>query len=79
MNNQLNNNLIFKKLGDYIQLVDNRNKDLSVITLLGINIFIVYAIQGLLIFVALILDRIKEKIKDNLFHKETIKKFKNSQ
>jgi len=47
------------------------------LTLLGINVFIVYAIQGLLIFIALILDRIKEKIKDNLFHRETIKKFKN--
>jgi len=28
----------FKRLGDYIQLVDNRNKDLEVTNLLGINI-----------------------------------------
>lgn len=28
-----------KRLGDYIQLVDNRNKDLAVTNLLGINIF----------------------------------------
>lgn len=28
----------FRRLGDYIQLVDNRNKDLAVINLLGINI-----------------------------------------
>lgn len=28
----------FKRLGDYIQLVDNRNKDLAVTNLLGINI-----------------------------------------
>jgi len=28
----------YKRLGDYIQLVDNRNKDLSVSNLLGINI-----------------------------------------
>lgn len=28
----------YKRLGDYIQLVDNRNKDLSVTNLLGINI-----------------------------------------
>ena len=28
----------YKRLGDYIQLVDNRNKDLAVINLLGINI-----------------------------------------
>ena len=28
----------FKRLGDYIQLVDNRNKDLKVTNLLGINI-----------------------------------------
>ncbi len=29
----------YKRLGDYIQLVDNKNKDLSVLNLLGINIF----------------------------------------
>jgi len=29
----------YKRLGDYIQLVDNRNRDLSVTNLLGINIF----------------------------------------
>ncbi len=29
----------YKRLGDYIQLVDNRNKDLAVTNLLGINIF----------------------------------------
>jgi type I restriction enzyme S subunit len=29
----------YKRLGDYIQLVDNRNKDLAVSNLLGINIF----------------------------------------
>lgn len=29
----------YKRLGDYIQLVDNKNKDLSVTNLLGINIF----------------------------------------
>jgi ribose/xylose/arabinose/galactoside ABC-type transport system permease subunit len=46
------------------------------LTLLGINVFIVYAIQGLLIFVALVLDRIKDKIKDILFHREMIRKFK---
>jgi len=28
----------YKRLGDYIQLVDNRNKDLEVTNLLGINI-----------------------------------------
>jgi len=28
----------YKRLGDYIQLVDNRNKDLAVTNLLGINI-----------------------------------------
>ena len=29
----------YKRLGDYIQLVDNKNKDLAVTNLLGINIF----------------------------------------
>lgn len=33
-----NNNSSFKRLGDYIRLVDKRNKDLSVMNLLGINI-----------------------------------------
>ena len=28
----------YKRLGDYIQLVDNRNKDLKVTNLLGINV-----------------------------------------
>jgi len=28
----------YKRLGDYIQLVDNRNKNLGVTNLLGINI-----------------------------------------
>jgi len=32
-------NSSFKKLGDYIHLVDERNKDLAVTNLLGINIF----------------------------------------
>jgi type I restriction enzyme S subunit len=30
--------MIYKSLGDYIQLVDNRNKDLKITNLLGINI-----------------------------------------
>ena len=29
----------YKRLGDYIQLVDNKNKDLAITNLLGINIF----------------------------------------
>jgi type I restriction enzyme S subunit len=29
----------YQRLGDYIQLVDKRNKDLAVSKLLGINIF----------------------------------------
>jgi type I restriction enzyme, S subunit len=33
------NNSSFKRLGDYIQLVNNRNKDLAVTNLLGVNIY----------------------------------------
>jgi type I restriction enzyme S subunit len=29
----------YKRLGDYIQLVNNRNKDLAIFNLLGVNIF----------------------------------------
>ncbi len=32
------NNSVFKRLGDYIQLVDKRNRDLAITNLLGINI-----------------------------------------
>ena len=30
--------MIYKRIGNYIHLVDNRNKDLAVTNLLGINI-----------------------------------------
>ncbi len=44
------------------------------LTLLGVNVFIVYALQGLLIFVALVLDRVKVKAEELLFRREMLKK-----
>ncbi|HDK27744.1 MAG TPA: ABC transporter permease [Candidatus Atribacteria bacterium] len=48
------------------------------LTLLGVNVFIVYACQGLLIFLALVLDRAKAKIQNFLFQRERIRKLKAS-
>jgi ribose/xylose/arabinose/galactoside ABC-type transport system permease subunit len=44
------------------------------LTLIGINVFILYATYGLLIFLAVVLDRIKTKWREHLFHKESFKK-----
>ncbi|MBW1711738.1 MAG: ABC transporter permease, partial [Deltaproteobacteria bacterium] len=44
------------------------------LTLIGVNVFILYACYGLLIFLAVILDRFKSKWREHLFHKESLKK-----
>ena len=44
------------------------------LTLIGINVFILYACYGLLIFFAVVLDRLKLKWREHLFHKESLKK-----
>lgn len=48
------------------------------LTLLGVNVFLVYATQGMLIFFALVLDRAKEKIYVLIFERERMKKFQAS-
>jgi simple sugar transport system permease protein/ribose transport system permease protein len=44
------------------------------LTLLGVNVFLVYAIQGVLIFLALLLDQTKTRIYAYLFQKERMSK-----
>ncbi len=46
------------------------------LTLIGINVFLLYACYGLLIFVAVILDRIKISLREYLFQSESIRKLK---
>jgi simple sugar transport system permease protein/ribose transport system permease protein len=44
------------------------------LTLVGINVFLLYACYGVLIFVAVILDRVKISLRESLFRKESIRK-----
>ena len=48
------------------------------LNLLRVNVFLVYATQGLLIFLALLIDRAKEKITLYIFKKERIRKYRDS-
>ena len=48
------------------------------LNLLQVNVFLVYATQGLLIFLALVIDRAKERITAYLFQRERLRKFKSS-
>ncbi|MEW5722497.1 MAG: ABC transporter permease [Thermodesulfobacteriota bacterium] len=45
------------------------------LTLIGINVFILYACYGLLIFLAVVLDRLKTKWREHLFHQESLRRF----
>jgi simple sugar transport system permease protein/ribose transport system permease protein len=44
------------------------------LTLIGINVFILYACYGLLIFLAVVLDRLKAKWREHLFHQESLRR-----
>jgi simple sugar transport system permease protein/ribose transport system permease protein len=46
------------------------------LNLLQVNVFLVYATQGLLIFLALVVDRTKERITAFLFQQERLRKYK---
>ncbi|OHD76451.1 MAG: sugar ABC transporter permease [Spirochaetes bacterium RBG_16_67_19] len=46
------------------------------LTLIGINVFILYATYGLLIFIAVILDRIRVKLRELVFYQENIRKLR---
>lgn len=54
----------------FIGAVDNS------LTLLGLNVFIVYAVKGVLILLAVILDNFKIKAKNALYSREEIRKFR---
>ncbi len=44
------------------------------LTLIGVNVFLLYACYGVIIFLAVLLDRIKTKWRDHLFHQESLRK-----
>lgn len=44
------------------------------LTLIGVNVFLLYACYGLIIFLAVLLDRFKAKWREHLFHKENLRK-----
>ena len=45
------------------------------LTLLGVNVFLVYATKGILIFIAILLDNSKTAIREKLIYREELKKF----
>jgi len=48
------------------------------LTLMGVNVFILYACYGVIIFLAVLLDRFKEKWRDYLFHQESLRKLEDT-
>jgi simple sugar transport system permease protein/ribose transport system permease protein len=48
------------------------------LTLGGINVFLLYACYGVLIFLAVVLDRVKVKLRELLFHRESLRKLRAS-
>lgn len=48
------------------------------LNLLGVNVFLVYASQGALIFFALVLDRVRVRVYALIFERERIRKFRTS-
>lgn len=44
------------------------------LTLIGINVFLLYACYGFLILLAVFLDRLKAKWREHLFHEESLKR-----
>ncbi|MEW6264347.1 MAG: ABC transporter permease [Thermodesulfobacteriota bacterium] len=48
----------------------------NALTLIGINVFILYACYGVLIFLAVVLDRLKTTWREYLFRQENLKRFR---
>jgi len=48
------------------------------LNLLGINIFLIYATKGIIIFVAIVLDQTKIKLRSYIFHREDLRKYRMS-
>ena len=46
------------------------------LTLLGVNVYLVYATKGILIFVAVFLDNFKTRLREGLLYREEVRKFK---
>jgi ribose/xylose/arabinose/galactoside ABC-type transport system permease subunit len=46
------------------------------LNLIGMNLYLIYATSGLIIFIAIILDQSKEKLKAYIYYREDIKRFK---
>jgi ribose/xylose/arabinose/galactoside ABC-type transport system permease subunit len=46
----------------------------NALTLIGINVFILYAVYGLLIFVAVLLDRVRVKLRERIFYRENLRR-----
>ena len=48
------------------------------LTLIGINVFLLYAVYGVIIFLAVVVDRIKVKLREFLFYRENLRKLRTS-
>jgi ribose/xylose/arabinose/galactoside ABC-type transport system permease subunit len=46
----------------------------NALTLAGINVFILYATYGALIFAAVLLDRLRVKLRERIFHRENLRR-----
>ena len=46
------------------------------LTLLGVNVYLVYATKGILIFVAVFLDNFKTRLREGILYREEVRKFK---
>jgi len=46
----------------------------NALTLMGINVFILYAVYGFLIFVAVLLDRLRVKLRERIFFRENLRR-----
>jgi len=46
------------------------------LTLLGVNVYLVYATKGILIFAAVFLDNTKTRMREGLLYREEVRKFK---
>jgi len=51
----------------FLGIIDN------VLTLIGLNVFLVYATKGFLIFIAIVLDQFKTKFRSSILKKEELK------
>ncbi len=48
----------------------------NALTLIGINVFILYATYGVLIFAAVLLDRLRVKLREGIFHRDSVRRLR---